>query len=76
MRIKQVLVLIAIGTIFLASCKRNGVNLEYTNAKGEVPTLGNLVFRFSKALIPDSLLNQWDSADYVSFEPKIPGKFR
>ena len=76
MRIKPVLVLIAIGTIFLSSCKKNGVNLEYTNAKGEVPTLGNLVFRFSKALIPDSLLNQWDSTDYVSFEPKISGKFR
>jgi hypothetical protein len=77
MRIKPVLIpIVLIGIFFCTSCKKNGVNLEYTNAKGEVPTLGNLVFRFSKALIPDSLLNQWDSTDYVSFEPKISGKFR
>jgi uncharacterized protein YfaS (alpha-2-macroglobulin family) len=76
MRIKPVLVLMAIGTIFLSSCSRMGVNLEYTSAKGEVPVIGNLVFRFSKALVPDSLLNQWDSTDYISFEPKIPGRFR
>ena len=24
----------------------------------------------------DSLLNRWDSAEYISFEPKIPGRFR
>ena len=76
MRIKPVLVLISIGTIFLSSCKKNGVNLEFTNAKGEVQQLGNLTFRFNKSLVPDSLLNQWDSTDYVSFEPNIPGKFR
>jgi uncharacterized protein YfaS (alpha-2-macroglobulin family) len=76
MRIKPVLVLIAIGTIFLSSCSKKGVNLEYTSAKGEIPVIGNLVFRFNKALVPDSLLNQWDSTDYVSFEPKIQGRFR
>lgn len=62
--------------IFLAACSRNTVSLEYTNAKGEVPTLGNLVFRFSKPLMKDSLLNQWDSTGYIAFEPKIPGRFR
>jgi hypothetical protein len=62
--------------IFLASCNRKTVSLEFTNAKEEVPQLGNLVFRFSKALVKDSLLNQWDSTEYVNFEPKIPGRFR
>ena len=78
MRIKPVLVIsIAIGiTIFLSACKKNAVKLEYTNAKGEVPQLGNLVFRFNKSLMKDSLLNVWDSADYVTFEPRIPGRFR
>ncbi|WP_315817465.1 alpha-2-macroglobulin [Paraflavitalea speifideaquila] len=58
------------------ACNRSLVNLDYTNAKGEVQSLGNLVFRFDKSLIADSLLNQWDSTDYISFEPKIPGRFR
>lgn len=61
--------------IFL-SCNRNTVSLDYTNAKDEVPQLGNLVFRFSKSLVKDSMLNRWDSTEYVSFEPAIPGRFR
>jgi len=62
--------------IFLLACNRNMVSLDYTNANDEVPALGNLVFRFDRPLVGDSLINQWDSTDYVSFEPKIPGKFR
>src|SRR6187431_1425400 len=78
MRIKPYLVIpIAIGiTIFLSACKKNTVQLEYTNAKGEVPQMGNLIFRFNKSLTKDSLLNVWDSTDYISFTPKIPGRFR
>ena len=67
---------IVIGTILLHACGKNNVQLEYTNAQGEVPQLTNLEFRFSKALMPDSLLNKWDSADYISFSPAIQGKFR
>ncbi len=62
--------------IFLSSCKKNSIDLSFTNAKGEVPQLTNLVFRFNHALATDSMLNAWDSTDYISFEPKIPGKFR
>ncbi|HET9747153.1 MAG TPA: MG2 domain-containing protein, partial [Chitinophagaceae bacterium] len=79
MRIKPVLVIpmIAIGiTIFLIACKRNAVKLEYTNAKGEVPQIGNLIFRFDRSLGTDTMLNVWDSTDYISFTPKIPGRFR
>src|SRR5215510_4258776 len=77
MRIKSLLAPVLIGTFFLLSCsKHSSVSLDFTNAKGEVPQLGNLIFRFSQSLVADSLLNAWDSTDYVSFEPKIPGKFR
>ncbi len=65
-----------IGIVFVSGCSRNTVSLDYTNAKDEVPQLGNLIFRFNKPLVGDSLLNRWDSAEYVSFEPKIPGRFR
>jgi hypothetical protein len=62
--------------IFLSACKRNYVTLDYTNAKGEVPQLGNFIFRFNKSLYPDSLVNSWDSSEYISFKPSIPGRFR
>jgi alpha-2-macroglobulin len=62
-------------TLF-AACNRNAVNLADTNAKGEVQPLQNLSFRFSKQLVPDSLLNRWDSTAFVEFEPNIRGRFR
>lgn len=62
--------------VLLAACNRHVVSVSYTNAKDEVPQLGNLVFRFSQAVVPDSLLNRWDSTDYISFEPAIAGRFR
>ncbi|MEO5683862.1 MAG: MG2 domain-containing protein [Chitinophagaceae bacterium] len=73
---KSAVIPVLIGIIFLYACNRQAVALDYTNAKDEVPQLGNLVFRFDKQLVKDSLLNQWDSTEYVSFEPKIPGRFR
>jgi uncharacterized protein YfaS (alpha-2-macroglobulin family) len=76
MRIKYFLATALVVAIFLSSCKRNYVALDYTNAKGEVARLSNLVFRFNKSLYPDSLLNTWDSTGYISFQPKIPGRFR
>ena len=66
---------LVVACLFFA-CNRNSVSLDFTNAKDEVPVLGNLSFRFNKSLVPDSLLNRWDSSEYVSFEPKIPGHFR
>ncbi|HTQ28628.1 MAG TPA: MG2 domain-containing protein, partial [Puia sp.] len=76
MRIKFLLLTTAVIITFLFSCNRNIVNLDYTNAKDEVAPIGNLVFRFDKSLVNDSLLNRWDSTEYISFEPKIPGRFR
>ncbi len=76
MRIKNYMAITLVVAIFLFSCTRNYVVLESTTAKGEVPQLGNLVFRFNKSLYPDSLLNNWDSTQYISFSPSIPGRFR
>jgi uncharacterized protein YfaS (alpha-2-macroglobulin family) len=70
-------ILTTLSIIFiLSACNRRTVNLEFTNARDEVPVLGNLTFRFDQSLVKDSLLDQWDSTQYVSFEPKIPGRFR
>lgn len=76
MQIKSRFTLFLTGIIFFLSCNKNTVSLSYTNAKDEVPLLGNLVFRFSQSMVKDSMLNAWDSTEYVSFEPSIPGRFR
>jgi alpha-2-macroglobulin len=69
------LTLLAVSMAFL-SCNRNAVTLSYTNAKEEVPQLGNLRFRFSKSIIKEDKLNVWDSTEYISFNPAIAGRFR
>lgn len=76
MRIQLFVVTTLIVVIIGSSCSRTTVNLDSTTAKGEVLQLGNLVFRFSKPLVADSLLNKWDSTAYIKFEPKIKGRFR
>lgn len=76
MRSNLHLLLITAAVTLFISCNRNAVKLAETNAKGEVQPLQNLVFRFNKQLVPDSLLNRWDSTGYVEFEPKIKGRFR
>ncbi len=68
--------LICLLACIVVSCNRNAVRLDRTNAKGEVPQLGNLTFHFSHALVGDSMLNRWDSAAYIRFEPAIEGRFR
>jgi uncharacterized protein YfaS (alpha-2-macroglobulin family) len=75
LRFHRFILLLCCGLLIL-SCQRNAVSLQYSNAKDEVPALGNLVFRFNKSLYPDSLLNRWDSTEFVAFEPSIPGRFR
>jgi uncharacterized protein YfaS (alpha-2-macroglobulin family) len=76
MRIRIFMPALLVVALLFTACKRHSVDLSYTNASGEVPRLGNLVFRFSKSLAPDSLLNNWDSTDYITFEPAIRGRFR
>lgn len=44
MRIQSLLVPLLAGTILFFACSKNTVSLSYTNAKGEVPVLGNLIF--------------------------------
>jgi hypothetical protein len=75
MRIAK-LSLVALAMLLIVSCNKNKVNLIETTAKDEVPSLGNLTFTFDKNLAPDSLLNLWDSTEYIEFTPHIPGRFR
>lgn len=70
--------LAAVSFLFLlAACNlKNRVNLVSTNAKDEVPVLGNLVFTFDKNLVGDTMLNAWDTTQYIRFDPPISGRFQ
>lgn len=74
MRLFSLLIFTAVLSFF--SCNTSSVDLKYTDAKGEVNVLQNFVFRFNKEIAPDSLLNIWDSTEYIQFSPAIPGRFR
>jgi hypothetical protein len=63
--------------IAISSCSNfNSIKVTKTNFDGEVLKVQNLVFTFNKELVTDSgLMNKWDSTQYISFEPKIQGRF-
>ena len=65
-------------SIFLlfVSCQKDSVKLTGKNFESEVPTVGNLVFNFDRTIAPDSVLDFWDTTAYITFEPKIEGRFK
>jgi uncharacterized protein YfaS (alpha-2-macroglobulin family) len=63
--------------LFLSSCEnRNEVKLVSRNFENEVEEQQNLVFAFSRDLVPDSLLNRWDTTAYIHFVPDVKGQFK
>ncbi len=63
--------------VVLVSCQpKDQIEIIRTNAKGEVPVLGNLTFTFNRNMVADSMTNQWVEESYFEFNPPIPGKFR
>lgn len=61
----------------LNSCSSfNEVRVAGTNFTEEVGQSQNLVFTFNKDLVSNAELNNWDSTQYVTFEPAVRGKFK
>lgn len=56
--------------------KRDGLKIISKNFDTEINPAENLVFEFSHTLAPDSLLNKWDSTDYIVFTPHIKGQYK
>ena len=68
---------VAFFCLFFFGCANTGkLVLEHTNFTSEIATDQNLSFTFTSDLVPDSLLQQWDSTQYISFSPDIKGKFK
>lgn len=71
------LLFIVMSMLLFSACKdKNQINLLETNARDEVPLLGNFTFTFDKNLAADSQLNRWLEETPIIFKPAIPGRFK
>lgn len=61
----------------LAGCTgKNVIKITDRNFTDEINQFQNLVFEFNNELVTDSMLNIWDSTNYIEFNPPVKGKFR
>jgi len=73
-----IIVTIIVCAVFYIACNttKNELVVSYKNFDGEIEQQQNLVFAFNKDIYPDSLLQSWDSTDYVEFTPAVKGMFK
>ncbi len=73
-----VTVTIACLLILTTACtdKRKTIKIVETNFAEEVPRTGNLSFTFNQDLVPQEKIGTWDSTQYITFSPELPGLFR
>lgn len=68
------LTLIIVGLV--TSCgSKDGANITYKSFGEEVSTTQNLTIEFNQSLADENKLNQWDSTQYIQFEPPIKGVY-
>jgi hypothetical protein len=64
------------GIMFHACSGGNDLAITSKNFESQIDLQQNLVMEFSAPLVPDSLLNAWDSTQYVKFTPAVQGSFK
>ena len=70
-------VVLTAGLFFATSCShKNEVDVTSQSFGNEVDQQQNLTFNFSRDLQPDTLLQRWDSTDYIEFSPAVHGAFK
>jgi alpha-2-macroglobulin len=63
--------------LYLSACSTgNNLTITSKNFDTQIDLQQNLVFEFSHPLVPDSLLNAWDSTRYITFAPAVQGSFK
>jgi len=60
----------------LSACNSNQVKITNKNFDAEINQQQNLIFTMSKELAHDTLLNKWDTSEYIKFTPSVRGKFK
>lgn len=69
-------VLVISSTLFLSCDPSGGLELKKEHFANPIEQQQNLVFAFNKDIYPDSMLNKWDTLEYVSFTPDVAGSFK
>lgn len=62
--------------IFTSCASPDQVKVDSMNFDSQVDMFQNLEITFNRDLVPDSLLNKWDSTQYLSLVPEIQGRFQ
>ena len=56
----------------LSAClNRNTISIKDSNIGDTIQILQNLSITFNRDLVPDSLIDKWDSTTYLKIEPSI-----
>ncbi len=67
---------IVFSLLFLAACApKQSIKITDRDFRDVVQQYQNLTFVFNQPVVPDSLINRWDSASYLSFQPSAVGKY-
>lgn len=67
---------VALAVVLGACSLSNDVQIDRKNFEDVVDMRQNIVLKFNKELMPDSLLNTWDTTAYLTFTPKVAGKYK
>jgi len=74
---KKYILIALIGIILLIfGCKTNKIVVSEMNFNDQVDRQQNLVFKFNYDLATESLLNVWDTTQYLNFSPSVRGRFQ
>lgn len=77
MRSLHFFISIVIFLLIIIGCgPSNTVEVDSFSPTGEVQNLTNFTIEFSEDLAPADVQNKWLDEEFVTFNPKIPGKFK
>ncbi|MBL7930033.1 MAG: alpha-2-macroglobulin family protein [Bacteroidia bacterium] len=64
--------------LLMVSCRQGAEEIKIIskNFTDEIQQQQNLVFRFNKSLVADSIINLWDTTAYINFSPAVKGMYR
>lgn len=67
--------LLAVSVLF-GCIRTNNLKVTKMNFTDQIDQFQNLQFTFDRDIVPDSLINKWDSTAYINFDPPVNGRFR
>ncbi|WP_462249303.1 alpha-2-macroglobulin [Ekhidna sp.] len=73
--LKNVFLIVFVASFTFSCSNKNKVEISYKNFGEEVNTTQNFTIEFSQNVADESWLNQWDSTQFIKFEPPIEGVF-